>query len=94
MELCGRYLLQKTAYLENIISPLSAFFGFELVANFYEDAFDEAVEGGLLETELSPFDYIQIRAADDPEEALEFQDIKSFGDNWKNDFKSTCNLFH
>ena len=49
-------------------------------------------KGGLVENEFLPFDDIKINAADDLEQALDFQDIKSFGDYWNNDFKSSRNL--
>jgi len=76
-----------------VLSPLSAFFDVEIVAHFYENAFDETAEGGLLEKEILPFDDIKIQAAEDPEKLDEFQKIKEFGDYWNNDFKSTRNLF-
>ena len=37
----------KDSILENVLSPLSAFFDLEIVAHFYENAFDETAEGGL-----------------------------------------------
>ena len=83
----------KDSILENMLSPLSAFFDLEIVAHFYENAFDETAEGGLLENEILPFDDIKIQAAEDPEKLDEFQKIKEFGDYWNNDFKSTRNLF-
>ncbi|MDA0320097.1 MAG: hypothetical protein O3A90_12555 [Proteobacteria bacterium] len=83
----------KDSILENVLSPLSAFFDLEIVAHFYENAFDETAEGGLLENEILPFDDIKIQAAEDPEKLDEFQKIKEFGDYWNNDFKSTRNLF-
>ena len=46
----------KDSILENVLSPLSAFFDVEIVAHFYENAFDETAEGGLLEKEILPFD--------------------------------------
>ena len=46
----------------------------------------------MVENELLPFNDIKINAAYDLEQALEFQDIKSFGDYSNKDFKSTRNL--
>ena len=82
----------KDSILKNVISPLSAFFDLELVAHFYEDAIHETAECGLRENEILPFDDIKINAAEDLEQASEFEDIKSFGDYSKNDFESTRNL--
>lgn len=57
----------------------------------YEDAFDETAKCGLVENEILPFVDIEINAADDLQQTLEFQDTKSFGDYWNNYFKSTRN---
>ena len=82
----------KDSIIKNVINPLSAFSDFELVGHFYENSFDQdfdVVEGH----ELLPFDDIKLQAADNPENSNVYQELKSFGDYWDNEFKSTRNLF-
>lgn len=82
----------KDSIIVNVINPLSAFSDFELVGHFYENSFDQDVDD-VEDHELLPFDDIKLQAADNPENSVDYQELKGFGDYWDNEFKSTRNLF-